>query len=183
MERVYKDQRFRSDARGADWLEPKWYVLFVRSNQERRVVQHLSSRQIEHFLPAYESVRERKDRNVKLLSPLFPGYVFVRLPLADRLKVLVVPNVVNLVATGNAPAVISDQEIDSIRRGIVHGKAEPYPYLQTGDTVVIKQGVLAGLKGILLRVANSTRVLIRLNSICRTFGVEVDSSCVEPDKN
>jgi len=182
LERIYTDKHIRSDAREADWLEPKWYALFVRSNQEKRVVQHLSSREIEHFLPVYESVRQRKDREIKLLSPLFPGYVFIRLCLADRLKVLLVPNVVNLVGPGNAPSVISDQEIDSIRRGIAHGNAEPHPYLKAGDTVVIKHGVLAGLEGILIRVANSTRVLIRLGSICRAFGVEVDSSWVEPVK-
>jgi transcription antitermination factor NusG len=180
LERLYTDKHILSDARKADWLEPKWHVLFVKSNQEKRVVQHLSSRQIDHFLPAYESVRQRKDRKVKLLSPLFPGYVFVRLSLADRLKVLLVPNVVNLVGTGKAPSIVSDEEIDSIRRGIAHGKAEPYPYLKAGDTVMIKQGVLAGLQGILIRVANGTRVLIRLDSICRAFGVEVDSSWVEP---
>lgn len=182
MESIYTDKHIRSDIREADWLEPKWYALFVRSNQEKTVVLHLSSRQIEHFLPAYESVRQRKDRKVKLLSPLFPGYVFVRLSLADRLKALLVPNVINLVGTSKAPSVISHQEIDSIRRGIAHGKVEPCPYLKAGDAVVIKQGVMAGLEGILIRVANSTRVLIRLDSICRAFGVEVDSTWVEPVK-
>lgn len=182
LERICKDDNTVNASREVDWLEPKWYVLFVKSNQEKRVAQHLSSREIDHFLPAYESVHQRKDRKVKLLSPLFPGYVFVRLSLADRLKALLVPNVVNLVGTSNAPSVISDQEIDSIRRGIAHGKAEPCPYLKAGDMVVIKQGVMAGLEGILIRVANSTRVLIRLDSICRAFGVEVDSSWVEPVK-
>lgn len=182
MEQIHTDDYTVNASGIVDWLDPKWYVLFVRSNQEKRVVQHLSSRQIEHFLPAYESVRQRKDRKVKILSPLFPGYVFVRLSLADRLKALLVPNVVNLVGTSKAPSIISDEEIDSIRRGIAHGKAEPYPYLKTGDTVVIKQGVLAGLEGILMRVSNGTRVLIRLASICRAFGVEVDSTWVEPVK-
>lgn len=182
MNSIYTDKHILSDAREAEWLEPKWYALFVRSNQEKTVVQHLSSREIENFLPAYESVRQRKDRKVKLLSPLFPGYVFIRLCLADRLKALLVPNVVNLVGIGNAPAVISDEEIDSIRRGMAHGKAEPYPYLKAGDAVVIKHGAMAGLEGILIRVANGTRVLIRLNSICRAFGVEVDSDWVEPVK-
>lgn len=183
MERMYTDDHTAVNAsREVDWLEPKWYALSVKSNQEKKVAQHLSSREIDHYLPAYESVHQRKDRKVKLLRPLFPGYVFVRLSLANRLKALLVPNVVNLVGTSKAPSAISDQEIDSIRRGITHGKAEPYPYLKTGDTVVIKHGALAGLEGILIRMANGTRVLIHLNSICRAFGVEVDSSSVEPVK-
>ncbi len=163
----------------ANWLDPKWYVLFVRSNQEKRVAQHLSSRAIEYFLPAYESEHQWRDRKIKLLSPLFPGYIFVKLPFTERSRVLLVPNVVNLVGTRNAPSLISDEEIESIRLGITHGKAKPHRYLSVGDWVVIKTGAMAGMQGILIRMQNGTRVLIRLNVISRAFAVEVDSSWVE----
>jgi transcription antitermination factor NusG len=163
------------------WLEPKWYVLFVRSNQEKRVAQHLTDRAVEHFLPAFDSIRQWQDRKVKLLSPLFPGYVFVRLRLVERLKVLVVPNVVNLVGTRNAPSVVSDEEIEWVRRATEYGKAEPHPYrnLKVGSWVVIKAGAMAGMEGTLMRMQNGTRVLIGLNSIARAFTVEVDSQWVE----
>lgn len=164
-----------------DWLEPKWYVLFVRSNQEKRVVQHLTDRTVEHFLPTFDLVRQWRDRKVKLLVPLFPGYVFVKLPLVERLKVLLVPNVVNLVGPRDAPAVISDEEIEWVRRAINHGGAKPYPYrnLKIGSSVMITSGTMAGMEGILIRIQNTTRVLIGLNSISRAFTVEVDSRYVE----
>lgn len=164
----------------AGWAQPKWYVLFVRSNQEKRVSQHLQDRAIEHFLPVFESVRQWKDRKVKLQCPLFPGYLFVRLPLTERLKVLVVPNVVNLVGTRNVPSMISDEEIEWIRLGVEHGKAEPHPYLNAGSRVLIKAGAMAGLEGTLLRLQNSTRVLVGLDSISRAFAVEVDGDWLEP---
>lgn len=161
---------------------PKWYVLFVRSNQEKRVAQHLTDRSIQHFLPALDSVRQWRDRKVILSRPLFAGYVFVRLPLVERLKVLVVPSVVNLVGTASAPSVVSDEEIQWIRCAVEHGKAEPHTYqtLKIGLWVVIKAGAMAGMEGILIRMQNNTRVLIALNSISRAFTVEVDSCCVEP---
>src|SRR5437763_15368316 len=96
-------------------LEPKWYVLFVRSNQENRVAQHLSYRAIEYFLPTYESVRQWRDRKVKVCSPLFPSYIFIRLSLIHRLKALVIPNVIDLVGKREAPSAVSDVEIDWIR--------------------------------------------------------------------
>lgn len=164
----------------AEWLEPKWYVLFVRSNQEKCVAQHLSSREVEHFLPTYPWLSQWRDRKVKLLKPLFPGYVFVRLSLADRLKALLVPNVVNLVGTKNAPSIVADEEIEWIRRGVAHGKAEPHSCLTAGDLVVIKSGRMAGIEGVVIRMQNSTRLLVRLNSISRAFTVEVDSACVGP---
>jgi transcription antitermination factor NusG len=144
------------------------------------VAQHLASRDVEHFLPTYPWLSQWQDRKVKLLKPLFPGYVFVRLLLTDRLKALVVPNVLNLVGPKDAPSIISYEEIEWIRRGVAHGKAEPHPCLVPGDSVVIKVGVMAGIEGVLIRTQNRTRVLIQLNSISRGFTVEVDNTSIEP---
>ena len=70
----------------------RWYVLFVRSNQEKRVALGLSDRGIEHLLPCYGSLRQWKDRRVKLDIPLFPGYLFVHLPLSERMQALTIPS-------------------------------------------------------------------------------------------
>jgi transcription antitermination factor NusG len=180
MERAYTSGIVFGADLQAEWLEPKWYVLFVRSNQEKCVVRHLAAYAIEHFLPTCQQLSQWRDRKVKLLKPLFPGYVFIRLALVDRLKALLVPNVVNLVGTKNAPAVVPDEEIEWVRRGLAHGKAEPSPYIKAGDTVVIKAGAMAGMEGVLMRMQNSTRVLVQLNSISRAFTVEVDSNWLEP---
>jgi transcriptional antiterminator RfaH len=170
----------REEVCPADCDQAKWYVLFVRSNQERTVENHLCHRAVEYFLPCYSSKRQWKDRSVKLKIPLFPGYIFVRLPIQERLKVLTVPNVVSLVGTKKTPCAVPDAEIEWIRRGVSEGKAVPHPYLKAGDAVVIKTGAMAGMEGTLVQMQNSTRVLICLNSISRAFTVEVESGGVEP---
>ncbi|MBZ5506431.1 MAG: UpxY family transcription antiterminator [Acidobacteriia bacterium] len=162
-----------------DWQQPNWYVLFVRSNQEKKVAQGLHDRGIEHFLPCYSSLRQWKDRRVKLETPLFRGYLFVRLPLLERMRVLTVPYAVSLIGRKEAPAVISPEEIDWIRKSTSDGKVEPHEYLKAGQQVMITAGVLAGMKGILLRRHNQTRVVVLLDSIWRAFAVEVDADCVE----
>ena len=158
----------------------RWYALFVRSNQEKRVAQHLAEKAVEHFLPCYQSVRQRKDRRVTLQIPLFAGYVFVRLAFVERMKVLTVPNVVSLVGTRTLPAAISDEEIAWIMRGVEYGKIEPHECLKVGQRVVINSGAMAGANGILLQRRNHTRVVISLDSIAQAFVVEVDASCIEP---
>jgi transcription antitermination factor NusG len=180
MERIYSEQDGVSSGFPQGWLEPKWYALFVRTNREKLITQQLASRSVEHLLPTYESVRQWQDRKVKLLKPLFPGYIFVNLPLVERSKVLLIHNVVGLVGTKNVPTVISNQEIEWIKLGLKHGKAEPHRYLNVGDWVTIKTGAMAGLKGILVRMQNGTRVLVHLHAICRAFTVEVDSSLLGP---
>jgi transcription antitermination factor NusG len=164
----------------ADAQQPRWYVLFVRSNQEKRVADALSGREIEHFLPCYKSVRQWKDRRVTLEIPLFPGYVFLRMPLTERAKALTVPNVVSLVGACNRPSAVSDEEIAWIRQGTAHGKAEPHPYLKLGQRIVVTDGVMCGMEGILVQKRNNTRVVVSLDSIMRAFVVEIDASCVRP---
>jgi transcription antitermination factor NusG len=162
-----------------EFFDPQWYVLFVRSNQEKRVAHGLHERGIEHLLPCYSSLRHWKDRRVRLEMPLFPGYVFIYLPFVERLKALTVPNVVSLVGRKDYPAVISPEEIAWIRCGVAHGQAEPHEYLKVGQRVMITDGPLSGMQGILTRRGNGARVVISLGSIARAFMVEVDESIVK----
>ena len=118
-----------------------------------------------------------------LEMPLFPGYVFVRLPHAERMRVLTLPNVLYLVGSGSSPAVITDEEIVWIGRGLQSGKATPHECLSDGQRVVITSGALAGLKGIMVRRVNNTRVVVSLDSIGRAFAVEVDLDSVRPLEN
>src|SRR5690348_6399202 len=90
---------------------PHWYVAQTCAHHERRVSQQLGQRAIENFLPVYERVSQWKDRRVRLQVPLFAGYVFIRLDLRERLRVLEVPGVARLVGFGGLPAALPDDQI------------------------------------------------------------------------
>jgi transcription antitermination factor NusG len=164
----------------ADPYRSRWFVLFVRSNQEKRTAARLAACDVQHFLPCYRSVRRWADRRVTLDMPLFPGYVFVHLPFLERAKVLTLPNVVSFVGGRNSPSVVSEEEINWIRVGIEHGNALPHPTPSAGDRVRIVAGALSGMEGILLRRQNNTRVVVCLDSISRSFVVEVSLDAIEP---
>lgn len=166
-----------------DSFLPQWFVLFVRTNQEKITASRLDHLQIEHFLPCFRSLRQWKDRRVTLDVPLFPGYVFVHLPHAERMRVLTLPNVLYFVGSGSSPAVITDEEIAWIGRGLQAGNAVPHECLSKGQRVVITSGALAGLKGILVRKVNNTRVVVSLDSIGRAFAVEVNLESVRALEN
>src|SRR5271154_1507322 len=98
-----------------EFFEPQWYAAYTRANHEKGVIQQLERRSMECFLPLYENVRRWKDRRVRLQLPLFPGYVFVRLALRDRLRVLEIPSVVRLVGFDRRPTPLPVEEIETIR--------------------------------------------------------------------
>jgi transcription antitermination factor NusG len=163
------------------YLEPRWYAAYTCANHEKRVAEQLGERNVEHFLPLYETVRRWRDRRVRLQLALFPGYLFVRLALRDRLRVLQVPGVVRLVGFGERPIALPESEIETLRSGLDGGLcAQPHPYLTTGRRVQIKGGPLAGIEGILLRRKGNFRVVLSIELIMRSVAVEVDVADLMP---
>lgn len=154
--------------------EPRWYAAYTCSNHEKQVAAQLGDRDVEHFLPLYETVHRWKDRRVRLRLPLFPGYVFVRIALCDRLEVLRVPSVVRLVGFGSSlPVSLPEQQIETLRRGFAGGlHAQPHLYLTAGRRVRIVNGPLAGLDGILVRRKGNCRVVLSVDLIQRSMAVE-----------
>ena len=165
----------------AESVNPLWYAAYTSANHEKRVAEQLGVRSVEHFLPLYGSVRRWKDRKVRLQLPLFPGYVFVRLALCDRLRVLQVPGVARLVGFNGLPCPLPDSEIETLRVGLASGiRAEPHSYLTVGRRVRVKAGPLVGMQGVLARKKNGDRFVISLDLIMRSVAVDVDALQLEP---
>jgi transcription antitermination factor NusG len=157
-----------------------WYAVYTCANHEKRVAVELQARAVEHFLPIYQSVRRRTDRRVSLHLPLFPGYVFVRFALRDRLRVVQVPGVVRIVGFGGLPAVLPETEMEIVRAGLSRGlRAEPHPFLTVGRRVRIVDGPFAGLQGILKQKKSGLRVVVSLELIQRSLAVDVDAADVD----
>jgi len=112
---------------------------------------------------------------------LFPGYVFARLALRDRLQVLQVPGVARLVGFGGQPTALADEEMDALRQGLGGGlRAEPHPYLKVGRRARVKAGPLQGMEGILVKKKNQLRFVISLDLIMRSVAVELDETDLAP---
>jgi transcriptional antiterminator NusG len=155
-------------------LQKRWYAAHTRANHEKLVAEQLGRRAVEHFLPLYQSVRKWADRRKRLEVPLFPGYIFVRLPFQERLRVLEIPSVARLVGFDNLPTPLPDAEMEAMRNGLTrHLRAVPHPYLKVGRRVRVIRGPLEGCEGILLRNKGDFRVVLSIDLIMRSVAVEV----------
>jgi len=164
-----------------DSLQLRWYAAYTCANHEKRVREQLEQRSLESFLPLYETTRRWKDRRMHLQLPLFPGYVFVHMALADRLSVLQVPSVVRLVGFNGHLSPLPDEEIEGLKKSLASGLlAEPHPFLSVGRRVRVNAGPLAGVEGIVIRRKNVLRLVISLKLIQRAAMVEVDAANLEP---
>ncbi|HEU5411242.1 MAG TPA: UpxY family transcription antiterminator [Candidatus Acidoferrales bacterium] len=169
------------ESRSAACLRPFWYAAYICANHEKRVAEHLAGRGVEYFLPLYEAIHQWKDRRVRLKLPLFPGYVFVRLPLLERLRVLQAPGVARLVGFGDTPEPLADADIEALRKGLQGQiEMEPHPYVCEGQKLRILRGPLAGMEGTLLRRKGGLRLVLSIDLIMRSVVVDVDAEDICP---
>lgn len=158
-----------------------WYVTYTCPRHEKYVAQQLAERKIGSFLPLYASVRRWKDRRKRLELPLFPGYVFVQMTDRNRLDILRLPGVVQIVCFQGKPAPVPLAEIDALRRGMTGSVVvQPHPFLQAGRRVRIVSGPMAGVEGIFVRRKDQVRVVISISLIQRSVAMEIGEADVEP---
>jgi transcription antitermination factor NusG len=158
-----------------------WYAAHTCSRHEKKIARQLQERGIEHFLPLFRSVRRWKDRKKELQLVLFPGYIFVRMDLSDRLQVLQLPGVVRFVSFNSLPAPLPAADIEALRNGLAQNLcAEHHPYLRVGRRVKVVYGPLSGAEGIFVRRRNESRLVVSIDAIMRSVALEIDEADVVP---
>ena len=175
------DSELSSTAKDTVASQMLWYAGYTASRHEKRVAEHFAQRGVEHFLPLYETIHRWNNGRHRVQLPLFPGYIFVRIALQDRLRVIEVPGFVRLVGFNTLPCPLPEADITRMKEALNKGAlAEPYPYLTVGTRVEIRNGPMQGMTGILLRRQNKCRVVISVDLIMRSMAVEVEASDVVP---
>ncbi len=165
--------------------ERQWYAVFTVPQNEKSAATHLALRDVESFLPTYQSVRVWKNRQrVELVLPLFPSYLFVRIGRRERGKVLGVPGVLRIVGNTREPLPVPDTTIEFLRSDLCSNKIEPYSELVVGQKVRIRDGAMRGLQGTLIRKNNSSlRFVLTVDLIHQHAAVEIGAENLEPVVN
>jgi transcription termination/antitermination protein NusG len=157
-----------------------WYALYTRSRHEQLVKKQLDHKGIVNFLPLYAKMSQWKDRKKEIRLPLFPGYVFVKIVVQERMEVLKSFGAVHIVGDGCTPLPIEDEQIENMRSFVERGlRCNPHPYLAVGNRVRIHDGPLRGFEGILIRMKNRDRFVLSVDLIQRSISVEIDCSKIE----
>jgi transcription antitermination factor NusG len=159
-----------------------WYAIHVRSKCEVVVSASLRAKGYEEFLPFYRAERCWSDRAKQLDLPLFPGYLFCRFDVADRLlPILTTPGVVSIVGVGKSPVPICNEEITGIQTILRSGLAvEPWAFVDVGTRVVLERGPLAGLEGVVTNVNKKHRLVLSVQLLQRSVAAEIDLDWARP---
>jgi len=158
-----------------------WFAITTMPHHEHAVQNGLVQRGLDSFLPTYCAARRWSDRVKRLQVPLFPGYVFCRFDYNHRLPVLRTPGVRSVLSFGAEAIPVSPEDIDRIRRIVTSGcPIEPWPFLKDGQRVLVNDGPLSGLEGVLTEFRSRWRVVVGLELLQRSVAVQFDRDQITP---
>lgn len=158
-------------------LDVHWYAFVTRPRHEKRVDKQLRGNGVECYLPLHRALHQWKDRRQYVEVPLFSCYIFAHIPYFKRYDVLSVPGVVRIVAIGNQPTPVREEEIEAVRAVLQSKTAfEVSPQLHCGDRVRIVEGPLTGVEGELVEFRSGHRVVLNVGAIGQSLLVEVEQS-------
>lgn len=161
-------------------IEPHWYALHTKYRHEKKVDIRLKEKRIPSYLPLASVYRQWSDRHKRIEEPLFSCYVFVLIPLRERLAVVQTDGAVNLVSFNGVPAAIPEAQIEAIRQVLERNvEVVRADYFTPGERVRVVRGPLHNVEGTLFVQKNNSRLVIRVQGIHQAISVEIDPHDLE----
>lgn len=159
-----------------------WYVLHTKSRFENVVAAGLTKKSLETFLPRVKVKSKRRDRNLMIQVPLFPGYLFVKTDLnpLEHLEIVKTAGAVRLIGTKNGPLPVPDETVESLQIMVSTDQAiTTGSTFRKGDKVMVVCGPFAGIKGIFVRYRGKGRVVVNVEALGQFAQVDVDEDDLE----
>jgi transcriptional antiterminator RfaH len=155
-----------------------WYVMYTYPGFEKKIQKSLLQKKMTCFLPLYNLVRQWSDRKKVIEVPLFPNYIFVLANQKNRFEILNIYGISRFVTYNGKPVVVSEKEIDTIQKTMVTPGVMLEDYLE-GDLVLIINGPLIGLEGVVFEKKGKKRIGVKIESINQYLSIEVCSTDVK----
>lgn len=145
-----------------------WYVLYCRSRNEKKIAIALEKMGIEVYCPMVSEVKQWSDRKKKVSEPLFTSYVFVKLRERDREQVFQVTGVVRYLFWLGKPALVKEQEIQTIRNWVEDDNILEMVVadFSPGDRMTLPNGAFKDQEVIIKEVGKNKMRLVLLGLGC-----------------
>ncbi len=153
-----------------------WYIAYTLPRHEKAIAQRLTVQEISCYVPLYSETRTWRQRRVQVELPLFPCYVFVKMPLDIKTRLLSAPGVVRLLAMSGAAVIFPDEEMSALQSSLKHWSARPYPFHSSGKRIHLTAGPFAGFEGTILRRNGKRKIIITLDLLSSCILLDADAA-------
>ena len=159
-----------------------WYVLHTKSRFEDVVNDALVKKSFEIFLPKILVKSRRRDRRLMIRTPLFPGYLFLKIDLQspEYIEILRTGGAVRLIGNKEGPIPVATDTIESLKIMVAgDNKVFTGTRFKKGDLVTVVCGPFAGLTGIFVQYRGKGRVVVTIKALRQFAAVDVSEDDVE----
>lgn len=148
-----------------------WFALRVKSNRERVSALSLTGKGYEVFLPECSRAAGGSAKDAERV--LFPGYLFCRFDVNNRLPILMLPGIVHIVGSGRTPIPVDEGELESLKIVVQAGlPVRRETNIGVGQRVRIQRGPLRGAEGLVVGVRRQ-RLVVAISLLQRSMSVEL----------
>jgi transcriptional antiterminator RfaH len=125
----------------------RWHVCHTKPRCEKKFSSLMSVENFDHYLPLVESVRRYGSQVKRFSKPLFPGYVFVHLPVTEKSRIYQQDLLARAFPVDDEARFL--KQLDDVRIIVASGLTlSVHPLLKRGTKVKVTGGPLYGLEGV-----------------------------------
>lgn len=150
--------------------EMRWYVVCTKPNREKQTELNIGRLGVGCFLPLLQEQKIIRRKQKTIVTPLFPGYLFVRINVSEHYRaVSYARGVQRIVEFGSGPVEIDASVIDALRSKMIDSnifRLEKATEFHTGHLVQIKDGPFMGLEAVFIReMPGHQRAMVLLHTL------------------
>lgn len=156
-----------------------WFVLRVKSRQEKVLHADLRARDLHSFLPLVEQSRVYGHRKSKVQLPLFPGYVFLKGQKDDAYTADRTRKVVNILDVPGQDELA--WQLASVEALVNSGASiAELKSIVVGTPVEVRTGQFRGFQGVVESLKNPKQLVVQIDYMHRALSLQIDACEVEP---
>ena len=165
---------------GREPFSSLWYVLHVKPRTEKKVFEWLEIYGCWRHLPLYVKVLKVQRRKVKRYLPLFPGYLFARLPWDKRRKMLATNMIVRTIPLLDARFTMHQlRQVTKVSKKAGPEMKRLQKTFKAGEYVRVKFGPFMGTEGYVKREGAQTSLVLNVEILGASVEVSVAPDNIE----
>lgn len=156
-----------------------WLVCHTRPRCEKKFAALMAAERFEHYLPLIQSVRRYQHQTKRFTKPLFPGYVFARVPLERRNRIYQQDLLARAIVVESEALFL--RQLADVRAIVASGfELSLHPLLTRGRRVKVTGGPLHGVEGFVDDPSNPKGIVVAMDVLQQGLLVRLPIENLQP---
>lgn len=149
-----------------------WLVCHTKPRCEKKFAALMAAEKFEYYLPLVQSVRHYAQQTKKFTKPLFPGYVFAKVPVTQKARIYQQDLLARAITVSDEAKFL--HQVADVKAIVASGfEFSVMPLFTKGRQVKIIGGPLFGLEGFVDDPTNPQGVVISVDVLQQGLLVKV----------